>query len=89
MEKKKNEIDALPLICHGVGPERATSRCTLNTPTPNTLTDTPAEICTTNLKGENWNSASKPMCPSTLIALNPKNSSAFAPNCAVLLVTAK
>ena len=43
----------------------------------------------TNRNGENWNSASKPTWPWTLSALNPKNSSACAPNCTVLLVTAK
>ena len=39
--------------------------------------------------GEKRNSASNPRWPSTLISLNPKNSSASAPNCTVLLVTAK
>ena len=38
MEKNHSEIDAVPLICHGVGPVRVTSRETLNSPTPNTLT---------------------------------------------------
>ena len=34
-------------------------------------------------------SASNWKCPSTLKALNPKKSSARAPNCTVLVVTAK
>ena len=39
--------------------------------------------------GENWMSASKPECPSTESAENPKNMSECVPNWTVFVVTAK
>ena len=61
----------------------------LKTPTPNAFSETDADASIVNENGSKRNSASKPMWPLTLKSLKPKNSSACAPNCAVLGVTAK
>lgn len=89
ISKKKNEIEPVPLARHGLGPDRANRSEIENTPTPNALSDTEACTSMMNMKGENWNRASNPMWPSMPNPPNPKNRSACAPNCAVLLVTAK
>jgi hypothetical protein len=46
---------------------------------------TKAKFAITDENGEKRNSASKSICPSTPISLNPKYSSACVPNCVVLL----
>src|SRR5207247_379472 len=88
-EKKKNEIEAVPCACHGVGPSSVRSMPRPHTPTPNTLTENDVEISTVKWNGENWISASNPEWPSTDSAEKPKNMSACEPNCAVFVVTAK
>ncbi len=61
----------------------------LKQPTPKAFSDTDAETSMTKYKGEKRSRASKPKWPSRAKALKPKNSSACAPNCTVLVVTAK
>ena len=89
IEKKKNDSDAVPCTCHGVGPDKDTSMPTPYTPTPNTFTENCVEISAMKWKGENWISASKPDEPETEQAEKPKKKSECVPNCTVLVVTAK
>src|SRR4051812_20551096 len=81
IEKKKNDSDAVPWTCHGVGPSRLTSMPTPYTPTPNTLTENCVEISAMKWNGENWISASKPELPCTEHAEKPKKKLECAPNC--------
>ena len=89
ISKNSNEIDPRPCARHGAGPSRVNRRSMPNKPTPNALSDTPAEMLMMNENGENRNSASNDRCPSMPKSSKPSRSSAFAPNCTVLLVTAK
>src|SRR5205085_1271876 len=86
IEKKKNEIDAVPCACHGVGPSSVRSMPSPQTPTPNTFTENDVEISTVKWNGENSMSASNPECPSTESAENPKNMSECEPNWTVFVV---
>ena len=72
IEKKKNESEAVPLACHGVGPSTVSAMPTPKTPMPNTLTENEVENETLKWNGENWISASKLEAPCTFSAENPK-----------------
>ena len=50
IEKKKNDSDAVPCTCQGVGPESATSMPTPYTPIPNTCTENWLEISAIEMK---------------------------------------
>src|SRR5690348_13840357 len=89
IEKKKNDSEAVPFACHGVGPSSDSAMSMPNMPIPNTFTENDVWIETMKWNGENWMSASKPECPCTFSASNPKKYSACVPNWTLLLVIAK
>src|SRR5205814_9009621 len=85
---RKRLSDALPEMCHGVGPDSCPSRCTearISVPCRRSM---PAERSNTNDIGRRPHKASKPSQPCTLKLPVPAVTSARAPNCNGLVVSA-
>ena len=88
-EKKKNDSDAVPWACHGVGPS-SVGRCRCpHTPTPNTLHRECRRDRDDEVERRELDQRVEAGVPSTDRAEKPKKYSAWVPNWTVLVVTAK